>query len=64
MPNDRDVAEATATIMAPVGAEVLPRVAIPALPVTRASVLDAYPAALDRPVPPELQQAVHTAEPR
>jgi hypothetical protein len=64
MPNDLGVAEAMATIMTPVGAEVLPRVANPALPVSRASVLDAYPAAWDRPVPPELQQAVHTAEPR
>jgi hypothetical protein len=64
MPNDLEVAEAMATIMAPVRAEVPSWVAIPALPVSRASVLDAYQAAWDRPVPPELQQAVHTAEPR
>jgi hypothetical protein len=58
------VAEATATIMALVGAEVPPLRAIPAPPVTRLNVLDAYRAVWDRPVPPELQQAVDAAEPR
>lgn len=58
------VAEATATIMAQVGAEEPPLRAIPALPVTRGNVLDAYPAVPERPVPPGFRQAVHTAEPQ
>jgi hypothetical protein len=50
--------------MAQVGAEEPPLRAIPALPVTRGNVLDAYPAVPERPVPPGFRQAVHTAEPQ
>jgi len=63
MPSTRGVTGETATITAPAGAEVLPRVAILARPATRATVLDAHPAARERPLPPELQQATHCTEP-
>jgi hypothetical protein len=50
--------------MALVGAKVPPLRAIPAPAVTRVNVLDAYRAVRDRPIPPELQQAVDAATPR
>ena len=64
MPYDLGVAEATATIMALVGAETPPWVALPALSVRRANVLEAYEAVWHRPAPAELQRAFDAAEPR
>jgi ribose transport system substrate-binding protein len=61
MPYDLGVAEATATIMALVGAEPPPWVALPALAVTRENVLAAYEAVWHRSAPPELQRAVASA---
>ncbi len=57
MPYDLGVAEATATIMALVGAEPPAWVALPAVPVTRDNVLDAYEAVWHRPAPPALRGA-------
>lgn len=57
MPYDLGVAEATATVMALVGAEPPPWVALPALSVTRANVLDAYEAVWHRRAPAELREA-------
>lgn len=62
-PFDLGVAEATATIMALVGAEPPPWVALPALPVTRANILDAYTRVWHRPVPEELQRAFEDGSP-
>jgi hypothetical protein len=64
MPKDLGVAEAMATIMAPAGAEVTSWVANPGRSANSANVRDPYRAAWERPVSPELQQAVHAAEPR
>lgn len=64
MPYDLGVAEATATIMALVGAEPPPWVALPALPVTSDNVLEAYPAVWHQPVPLELRQAIDAADHR
>jgi len=61
MPYDLGVAEATAAIMALVGAETPPWVALPALSVTRENVLDAYRAVWHRPVPEDLQLAFDSA---
>lgn len=62
MPYDLGVAEATATIMALVGAEPPPWVALPALSVTRENVLDAYRAVWHRPPPAELVRAFNAAD--
>lgn len=63
MPYDLGVAEATATIMALVGAEPPPWVVLPALSVTRSNVLDAYPAVWHQPAPADLQRAFDAADP-
>lgn len=57
MPYDLGVAEATATIMALVGAQPPPWVALPALSVTRENVLDAYRAVWHRPPSADLRDA-------
>ena len=61
MPYDLGVAEATAVIMALVGAETPAWVALPAVPVTRDNVLQAYEAVWHRPAPPALRRAFETA---
>jgi ribose transport system substrate-binding protein len=61
MPYDLGVAEATAAIMALVGAETPAWVALPAVPVTRDNVLEAYEAVWHRPAPPTLRRAFKTA---
>ena len=62
MPYDLGVAEATATIMALVGAETPPWVAIPALSVTRDNVLDAYEAVWHQPAPADLRSACEATD--
>ncbi len=54
-------AEATAAIMALVGAEAPAWVALPAFPVTRANVLEAYEAIWHRPAPPALRRVFEAA---
>lgn len=56
-PWEQGVAQAIATILALIGREPPTWVALPALPVTRASVLDAYRAVWRREPPPELAEA-------
>ena len=63
MPYDLGVAEATAAIMALVGADTPAWVALPAVPVTRENVLEAYEAVWHRPAPPALQRAFAGGEP-
>jgi len=58
MPYDLGVAEATAAIMALVGVEPPPWVALPAFSVSRANVVDAYSTVWHRPAPDELVQAL------
>ncbi len=62
MPYDLGVAEATATILALVGAETPPWVAIPALSVTRENVLDAYEAVWHQPAPADLRAAFEATD--
>ncbi|HSW42221.1 MAG TPA: substrate-binding domain-containing protein [Patescibacteria group bacterium] len=62
MPYDLGAAEATATIMALVGAEPPPWVALPALSITRENVLDAYRAVWHRPPPAGLRRASESAD--
>ncbi len=58
LPYDQGAAEATVTIMALVGEEPPPWVALPALAVTRSNVLEAYEAVWHLPPPEELRQAL------
>lgn len=60
LPYDLGVAEATAAIMALAGGEPPPWIAMPALPVTRDSVLDAYAAVWRVPPPTILREAYET----
>jgi ribose transport system substrate-binding protein len=62
MPYDLGVAEATATVMALVGAEPPPWVALPALSVTRVNVVEAYQAVWHQPVPADLRRAYDSAK--
>jgi ribose transport system substrate-binding protein len=59
-PYDQGVAEAMATVMALVGNEPPPWIALPALSVTRGNVLAAYQAVWHQPAPPELLGALES----
>ena len=62
MPYDLGVAEATATIMALVGAEPPPWVALPALSVTRRNVVEAYETVWHQPAPADLRAACEATD--
>jgi ribose transport system substrate-binding protein len=64
MPYDLGVAEATATIMALVGAEPPPWVALPALSVTRRNVVEAYETVWHQAAPAALRLAADASEPQ
>jgi ribose transport system substrate-binding protein len=56
-PYDQGVAVATATIMALIGRQPPPWVALPGLPVTRDDVIESYQVVWHAPAPPELLKA-------
>lgn len=58
-PYDQGEAEATAAILALLGRELPPWVALPAMTVTELNVIDAYQAVWHAPAPPELIKARH-----
>lgn len=58
LPFDQGVAEATTAIMALVGEEPPPWIALPGVAVTRSNILEAYSAVWHRPAPPNLAAAV------
>ena len=61
-PYDHGVAEALATILTLSGVEPPPWIAIPALTVTRATVLADYELVWHMPAPPELRRAMGESE--
>ena len=62
LPYDQGVAEATAAIMALVGEQPPPWIALPAMPVTRSNVVAAYEAIWHRKAPDELVVAASRRE--
>jgi ribose transport system substrate-binding protein len=60
LPYDQGVAEATAAIMALAGDEPPPWVVLPALPVTRDNLIDAYQAVWHEPATDHLRGIVHS----
>jgi ribose transport system substrate-binding protein len=63
LPYDQGVAEATAAIMALAGDEPPPWIVLPAMPVTRDNLIDAYQAVWHEPATDELREIVDSVAP-